>query len=102
MINFTEELLGKVTIKQDINEFEIEIRRGNCLAVFIYDNGENYILYNFYADKAHLNNIKKNYGKIWSDSDKVISCRLNLRYKESKTLLDYFVKDGIKVECYYE
>lgn len=100
MISFTEELLGKVTIKQGINEFEIEIRRGNCLAVFIYDNGDSYILYNFYADKTHLNNIKKSCGKIWSDE--VISCRLNLRYKESKTLLDYFVKDGIKVECYYE
>lgn len=100
MINFTEELLGKVTIKQGINEFEIEIRRGNCLAVFIYDSGDSYTLYNFYADKTHLNNIKKNCGKIWSDE--VISCRLNLRYKESKTLLDYFVKDGIKVECYYE
>lgn len=35
-------------------------------------------------------------------ADKVTKVKLNLFYKESKTLLKYMVRDGLKVECYYK
>ena len=39
MVSFNNDKLGRFTLVQNGNEFEIEIRRGNCLAVMIYDTG---------------------------------------------------------------
>lgn len=102
MITYTEELLGKIQIKQKENVFEIEIRKGNCLAVFIHvgknQEGETiHTLYNFYADEQHLKNIIKNDKKIIFDE--VLEIELNLAYKECYTLLKYFVNSGYEVKC---
>lgn len=100
-IRFSEQMLGVMTIEQNGEKFEIQIRKGNCLAVFIYESEDRYHLYNFYADVEHIKNIKDNHdGKLLFDE--VVSCRLNLRYKESQTLAKYFTMDGIEVICYYE
>lgn len=37
MVIFNETVLGKMIIEQNEKEFEIQIRQGNCLAVFIYE-----------------------------------------------------------------
>lgn len=105
MLTYTEELLGKIKIKQKENVFEIEIRKGNCLAVFIHvgknQKGETiHTLYNFYADEQHLKNIIKNDKKIIFDE--VLEIELYMAYKESYTLLKYFVESGYKVLCYKE
>lgn len=109
-VQFYETMLGKMVIEQErmvdgqlvSQQYEIEIRQGNCLAVFIYETGEGYGLYNFYADLDHIKRIKKSHkGKLLL-YDKVVSCRLNLRYKESVTLAKYFAMDGVEVVGYYE
>lgn len=102
MLTYTEEKLGKITIKQKENVFEIEIRKGNCLAVFIHvgknQEGETiHTLYNFYADEQHLKNIIKNDKKIIFDE--VLEIELNMAYKECYTLLKYFVNSGYEVKC---
>lgn len=102
MLTYTEEKLGKIKIKQKENVFEIEIRKGNCLAVFIHvgknQKGETtHTFYNFYADEQHLKNIIKNDKKIIYDE--VLEIELNMAYKECYTLLKYFVNSGYEVKC---
>lgn len=102
MLTYTEELLGKIKIKKKENVFEIEIRKGNCLAVFIHvstnQKGETiHTLYNFYADEQHLKNIIKNDKKIIFDE--VLEIELYMAYKECYTLLKYFVNSGYEVKC---
>lgn len=103
MIQFTGETMGLLVIDQNGQEFEIQIRQGNCLAVFIHVKPEDdhflLSLYSFFADVAHLRNIVKRTGKPFSDEVKKI--RLNMRYKECKKLLPELVK-YYTVECYYE
>ena len=104
MITYNANLMGKMIIAQGENEFEIEIRQGNCLAVFIHLHDDAATLYSFYADEQHLKNIIKGCkeeGKrlFW---DEVKSIRLNLQYKESIKLAKYFTKCGYEVICYYE
>ena len=46
-VTFNKNLMGKMTIKQNDQTFDIEIHQGNCLAVFIYkyknELGEKYV-----------------------------------------------------------
>ena len=125
MLRYTSNKLGIMTIVQQIrnekgekepHKFDIQIREGNCLAVFIYvykekepeDPKKPYVhqLVNFLSDEQHMKNIVKNYktdvfaSMFMAESIKKI--KLNLFYKESSTLLKYMVRDGLKVECYYK
>ena len=117
---------GKNIVKQDIisvqnrngesHKFEIQIREGNCLAVFLYvyknehptDPSKPWVhqLVNFLSDTQHLRNIVKSQKKdVFSyilSADSIESVKLNLFYKESNTLLKYMVKDGLTVECFYK
>ena len=101
-VTFNKDLLGTFTLEQNGNEFPIEIRRGNCLAVMIFDKGDSYMLYNFLADEA----LVKSFIRI-SDHPKPLfygeakNFRLNMKFKESAKLLQYIVKET-EVTCYYE
>lgn len=101
-VTFNQDLLGTFTLEQNGNEFPIEIRRGNCLAVMIYDQGDNYMLFNFWADEQHIKNIIKH-----STSTQPLllgqakNFRLNMKFKESAKILKYIVKET-EVTCYYE
>lgn len=101
--------MGEVILAQEHDgktyKFTVDICAANALCAFISkcknDNGEaeNRLL-NFFADKQHVKNLIKDkcelfYGKI----EKVT---LNMWYKDSKDILQYFVQMGNKVECYYE
>ena len=61
--------MGKVTIKQKEKVYDVNIYAGNALAIFICEyeqNGEErYVLYNFFADKKHCDNIIKD-GKLFT------------------------------------
>ena len=96
--------MGKITIKQREKVDDVNIYAGNALAIFICEyeqNGEErYVLYNFFADKKHCDNIIKNGNRLFSDE--VISIELNLYYKSAQTLLNILAKNGYKVSCYYE
>lgn len=95
--------MGKVTIKQKENTYDVNIYAGNALAIFISEyerNGEEeYILYDFFADRKYCENIIKNGNQLFSDE--VVSIELNLFYKSAQTLLNILVKSGYRVECYY-
>lgn len=96
--------MGKMAINQKEKTFDINIYAGNALAIFIceyeQDNEERYVLYNFFADKKHCDNIIKSGNRLFSDE--VVSIELNLFYKSAQTLLNILVKNGYKVSCYYE
>lgn len=103
-ITYNKNLMGTITIKQGDNKFKIQIRQGNCLAVFIHvskqeDGKYLHALYSFYTDEAHLKRKIKNYGKpFW---DEVVNIELNMYYKECETMLKHLVK-YYKITCYYK
>ena len=105
MIRYNGETIGTMVIEQKGQKFGIQIRQGNCLAVFIHvrkdEEGEGYIhtLYNFYSDEKHLKNLIKHYKNPFAD--KVLKMKLNMKYKESFILLRHLVQ-FTKIECYYK
>lgn len=96
--------MGKVTIKQKEKSYDVNIYAGNALAIFICEykqNGEEkYILYNFFADKKHCDNIVKSGKRLFTDE--VVGIELNMWYMAAQKLLNVLVKNGYKVSCYYE
>lgn len=96
--------MGKITIKQREKVYDVNIYAGNALAIFICEYKQNdeerYVLYSFFADKKHCDNIIKNDKRLFYDD--VVSIELNLFYKSAQTLLNILVKNGYKVSCYYE
>lgn len=103
-IRYNKNVMGTITIKQGENKFKVQIRQGNCLAVFIHvskqeDGTYLHTLYSFFMDEAHLKCLVKNEGKsLW---DKIVSIELNMYYKECATLLKHLVK-LYKIKCYYK
>ena len=124
-LRYNGNIMGTITIAQQRKDedkprkYKIQIRQGNCLAVFLrvykQENPEDpkkpYVhqLVNFLADGVHLENIIKAWKTGKTDvfarmlsADKITNVKLNMFYKESKTLLGYMVRDGLKVKCYYK
>ena len=96
--------MGKLTIRQKGKMYNVNIYSGNALAIFICEYKQNdeerYVMYNFFADKKHCDNIIKNHKRLFFE-DEVVSIELNLYYKSAQKLLDIFVKNGYRVLCYY-
>lgn len=98
--------MGKLTVRQKGKKFNVNIYSGNALAIFICEYKQNdeeiYVMYNFFADKKHCDNIIKNHKRLFFD-DEVVSIELNLFYKKSaQTLLKILVENGYEVRCYYK
>jgi len=123
MLRYNSTIIGTLTLVQyqqdeeKPRKFKIQIRQGNCLAVFLYvykeehpeDPKRPYIhqLCGFLADEAHLKDCFKEwkswvFPSLFMSTKEIENIRLNLYYKEAKTLLKYMVKDGLKVQCYYK
>ena len=122
MLRYNSTLLGTVTIAQNEYEngkligkekFKIDIRQGNCLAVFVHiykiaepkDPSKPYMhqLVTFFVDEAHLKNCLKHYtpAELFS-AQKITDFKLNVYYKEARTLLKHFTKAGCVVKAYYK
>jgi len=122
MLHYYSSKLGTITIVQQRGDevkprkFKIDIRQGNCLAVFVYVYKEEHPqnpklpwvhqLVTYFNDERSLKysikcNGEKPFENIFS-AKKIEKVRLNLFYKESKVLLKYMVRNGLKVECYYK
>ena len=104
MLVYSNEIVGKVTIKQNGVCFDIEMRQSNCLAVFVFylmdENGIRHKkLYNVFADEQHIKNMKKEGYRPFFDE--VVKIRLNMKYKENYKVLKYLV-EYYNVECYFE
>lgn len=108
-IQYNGNIMGKIVITQNKHKFTLEIRQGNCLAVIIgvgkNEEGETiHTLMQFFGDEEHLKRMCKAVDKgeektpIFYD---VKSIRLNMRYKESATMLKHLVK-YYEINCYYE
>ncbi len=108
MLRYDATTIGKVVIKQGERKYNVEIRTGNCLAVFIhiYKNEECkkgeciHQLYMFFADEKHCKNILKNHDTLFGDE--VVSIELNMYYETCWKLLKYMTLSGYKVKCYYK
>lgn len=106
-VDYTRKL-GKVVITQEQDgqpiDFNTNIYWCNGLAAFIYEYDEDgehvYQLMNFFADKQHIKNLIKSKTELfWG---KVKSVSLNMWYKDNEYVLEYFLKMGYNVECYYQ
>lgn len=114
-IRYNGNTMGTFTLVQEENKFPIQIRQGNCLAVFLHiykqkepaDPQKPWVhdLVCFFVDERHLRNCVKDYTKdafkgiFWGD---IKNIRLNLYYKDMQILLKYMVRDGLEVQCYYK
>ena len=98
------------------NEYPIQIRDGNCLAIFLHiykqekpeDPSRPWVhqLQSFIIDEQHLKNIIKDRkeGNVFEYilNGKPKNIRLNIYYKDMLTLAKYMTRDGLKVTCYYK
>lgn len=101
---------GEIKVRQNDNKLvTIKIHWANALCAFIYhykeeDGTKMAQLISFFADEQHIKNCEKNFAShdpIDLFYGKIVSVKLNLFYKESRTLLKYIVKHH-KVTCYYK
>lgn len=114
-LSYKKNTMGTFTLVEKESSYQVQIRQGNCLAVFLHVYKEAkpknpakpwvHQLVSFFADEEHIENCVKNLEK---DVFKKLlygelrDIKLNLYYKESYVLLKYFVEDGLEVQCYYE
>jgi hypothetical protein len=98
------------------NEFPIQIRDGNCLAIFLHiwkdpepedpERPWHHDLQMFFVDEAHLKRCLKGYrqGEAFEKIifGKLKNIRLNIYYKNMLTLARYMTRDGLEVKCYYK
>ena len=98
------------------NEYPIQIRDGNCLAIFLHiykqENPKDperpwvHQLQSFLVDEDHLKNVIKDRkeGNVFEYilNGKLKNIRLNIYYKDMLTLAKYMTRDGLKVTCYYK
>lgn len=97
------------------NEFHIQIRDGNCMAIFLHifkqekpeDPKKPWVhqLQSFLIDEDHLKNvIKAREHDVFEYilNGKLKNIKLNIYYKDMLTLAKYMTRDGHKVTCYYK
>ena len=111
-INYSSVKLGEMTIRHGERKFKIQIRQGNCLAVFIHvrkmTEGEYgykkglyvHSLYLFFNDENHIKECIRHFGDMFDDE--IVSIHLNTYYKESMTLLKHMTRCGHQVTAYYK
>lgn len=120
-LRYSSTTIGTFTLVQQREDeekprkYKIQIRQGNCLAVFLniykQEKPEDpkrpwvHDLVCFFVDEAHIKRCMRDYKEnfwysvLWGKLERI---RLNMYYKENKILLKYFVKDGYNVQCYYK
>ena len=98
------------------NKFPIQIRDGNCFAIFLHiwkdpkpedpERPWHHDLQTFFVDEEHMKRCLKGY-KQGEAFEKVIfgklkNIKLNIYYKNMLTLAKYMTRDGLEVTCYYK
>lgn len=98
------------------NKFPIQIRDGNCMAIFLHiqkivnlDEPKKcwrHDLIMFFVDEQHLKRCLHSDGKKKTFEElfygKLENIKLNIYYKNMLTLAKYMTRDGLKVTCYYK
>lgn len=117
-IHYSGKTIGTFTLvrkwgdEEKPRKYKIQIRQSNCLMcaihVYKFDNPENpklcwrHELVCFFVDESHLKRCVKAARFSSYFGGTITNVKLNLFYKECKTLLKYMIKDGLKVTCYYK
>ena len=101
------ELVMSQTNASGTHHYKVQMVWGNCLVVFVHlftdEQGQKMVqLYNFWADANHAKKIYKDTGGLCPSYESFKNIKLNMYYKESKTLLNIFTKAGYKVTAYYK
>lgn len=98
---------GSVKVKSASGEHicNVKIHPANALCAFIFhyknDKGEKMSqLWNFLGDTQHIRNIMREHKTLLGED--VVSVKLNVYYKEARTLIEPMCKSGYKVSCYYK
>lgn len=102
--------------RQVWNKYKIQIRLGNCMAIFLHIYKEDepkdperpwiHQLMCFFMDEKHLQRCMKHINKEHFFSSmfdgQLHGIKLNLHYKDMQTLMKYMIRDGLKVTAYYK
>lgn len=83
----------------------VKIHPANALCAFIYhykdEKGKKFAqLVNFLSNTQHIKNIMKDHKNLMGED--VVGVKLNVYYKEARTLVEPMCKSGYKVTCYYK
>lgn len=102
--------------RQVWNKYKIQIRLGNCMAIFLHIYKEDepkdperpwiHKLMCFFMDEKHLQRCMKHINKEhffeYMFDGQLHDIKLNLHYKDMQTLMKYMIRDGLKVTAYYK
>lgn len=100
---------GELTLTQEQDgqqrNYKINIYWCNGLAAFIHeykkeDGTEMCQLLTFFDNKKHVENLIKDKVKLFIGKLSKIS--LNMWYEDNQHVLNYFLKMGYRVQCYYK
>ena len=66
-----KEQIGELDIMQGDKKFTLTVYTGNAMLILLHENEKSYTMYNFFADRTHFNNCKKdkewNYAEEWRE-----------------------------------
>lgn len=87
MICYNYEVMGIIdAVDRFGNPFKVEIRNGNCLAIFLVVNEDDTrSLYSFVSDEEHLNNMLM--GDFHYIYDRCLRAVVDISYSKMQTLL---------------
>ena len=93
--------IGKLEIKQGEKKFDIDVYRGNALAIFIneWKNEEGkdvWMMYNFFCDKDHFRNCTKD--KTWNYAEEWVKLTLWEVPNDFWIILKDLAKRGVTIE----
>lgn len=99
------QIIGDLLLTQKGETYLITIYRANCTCAFIYtytqeDGSKAHKLISFFQDKKHIQNMLDAGVDVLYGSIEQIN--LNLYCKQSYHILEYFIKRGYQVNCYYK
>ena len=99
------QIMGDLLLTQKGESYLITIYRANCTCAFIHtytqeDGNKAHKLISFFQDKKHIQNmLDAGVDALYGSLEQI---NLNLYYKQSYYVLEYFVKRGYQVNCYYQ
>ena len=99
------QIMGDLLRTQKGDTYLVTIYRANCTCAFMYtyakeDGSKAHKLLSFFQDKKHIENmLDAGVDVLYGTVEQI---NLNLYYRPSYYILDYFTKRGYQVNCYYQ
>ena len=108
---YWKEKMGTVECMDNEGKYELNVYRGNCLCVLIYEftekEVEKYVFHGFFNDITHLKTcvgLQKDYN---GDTNNIydgiwVKWKLNTFFKDCLQIANVLTKAGFPVELYYK